>query len=57
VVDPLPTVPSDQSTQLIKKYAADFVRKARMLGAGDQAIFDAVTTTCGAPLTSRRSLP
>ena len=46
VVDPLPTVPSDRSTQLITEHAADFVRKARMLGAGQRAIFDAVTAAC-----------
>lgn len=46
VADPLPVVASDRSAQLINDHAAELVRKARLLGADDQSILDAVVAAC-----------
>ena len=53
VVDEPPTVPGDRLAELLREHAAGYVHRARLLGAPDDAVLDAVrqalTTSWSAP--------
>jgi hypothetical protein len=48
VTDTPPVLPGDHRKQQLAEHAPDYVLKARLLGAGDDAIIDAITQAISA---------